>query len=161
LVAPVVITVLAFLHIASAIGWMGGAVLFVSAISPGLRSLSPAASVEFVAKVGTRAIRFFAGAATATVIFGLALFASMRGSLGGYVDYGVAFGLLAYVAGVATFVYLRRAGLLAKQIVAEGKAGPPTPEYMEAIRTGGMSGAVSVLLLVLALIFMVLSGYPV
>jgi Na+(H+)/acetate symporter ActP len=73
LVAPIVITALAYLHVLAAMGWLGGAILFVSSIAPGLRSLSPTASLEFLAKVGPRSTRFFAGTATATIVFGLAL----------------------------------------------------------------------------------------
>src|SRR5437016_7683802 len=45
LVAAVVVTVLAYLHVLAAMGWLGGAILVVSSIVPGLRSLSPAASL--------------------------------------------------------------------------------------------------------------------
>src|SRR2546426_2052471 len=70
MVAPIVITILAYLHIISAMGWLGGAVLFVSAVAPGLRSFSPMARLEFLSKVGPRATRFFIGRSPATIVFG-------------------------------------------------------------------------------------------
>src|SRR2546428_12973562 len=71
MVAPIVITILAYLHIISAMGWLGGAVLFVLAVAPGLRALSPTARLEFLSKVGPRAVRFFIGSSTPPIAFGL------------------------------------------------------------------------------------------
>ncbi|HLQ06433.1 MAG TPA: hypothetical protein VK126_01610, partial [Nitrososphaerales archaeon] len=42
---PTVIAVLTVLHIASAIGWMGAVVFFLSVIGPSVRKFTPAASL--------------------------------------------------------------------------------------------------------------------
>lgn len=159
--AAVIITVLAFLHIISAMGWLGGAILFVSVIAPGLRSISPMASLEFLAKVGPRATRFFIGAATSTIIFGLLLLFSFSVDFGWKLDAGITIALIAYViALVVTVPSFRKADRLAKEALASGQAGPPNPELPKAIKRGGVATTIVVLLLIVALAFMVGTGFP-
>src|SRR5437867_13100746 len=105
MIAPIVITILAYLHIISAMGWLGGAVLFVSAVAPGLRSLSLTARLEFLSKVGPRAVRFFIGCSTATIVFGLVLLFSFPGAFIATVTAVFIFGLFAYL--VAILVSIR------------------------------------------------------
>ncbi|MDA4128948.1 MAG: hypothetical protein OK422_05800 [Thaumarchaeota archaeon] len=160
MVAPIIITVLAYLHIISAIGWLGGAVLFVSVVAPGLRSLSPTARLEFLSKIGPKATRFFAGTSTATIVFGLALLFSSDVS-GTNINVGLTLGLIAYlVALVVAFPALTKADHLAKEALASGQAGPPSPELAKALKRGGLGVVVVVLLLVVTLMFMVASGFP-
>ncbi len=160
MVAPIIVTVLAYLHIISAMGWLGGAVLFVSALAPGLRSLSPAASMEFLAKVGPRAATFFAAAATATIIFGLGLLAALPGLLGTNIDFGIALGLIAYLDAIVAILSNRKADHLAKEMLTSGHSGPPPPEFMKALKRGGIAVTTTALLLVITLMFMVASGFP-
>jgi hypothetical protein len=160
LVAPIVITVLAYLHIVSAMGWLGGAVLFVSSIAPGLRSLSPGASLEFLAKVGPRSTRFFAISATATIVFGLGLLSALPGLLGTNIVFGIAIGLVAYITAIVTMLSFNKADHLAKKMLAGGQAGPPPPEFMAALKRGGIAVTVTTLLLVVALVSMVATGFP-
>jgi uncharacterized membrane protein len=160
LVAPIVITALAYLHVLAAMGWLGGAILFVSSIAPGLRSLSPTASLEYLAKVGPRATRFFAGTATATIVFGLALLGVVPGLLGTNLMVGVGIGLIAYVTAIITMVSFRKADHIAKQLLAGGQSGPPSPELAKALKRGGIAVAITVLLLIVALMFMVVTGFP-
>jgi hypothetical protein len=160
LVAAIIITVLAFLHVLTAMAWLGGGILFVSSIAPGLRSLSPAASLEFLAKVGPRATRFFLGSATATIVFGLALLGVVPGLMGTSLMGGVAIGLIAYLTAIMTMLSFRKADDIAKRLLAEGKAGPPPPELAAALKRGGMFVGITVLLLVVALMFMVATGFP-
>src|SRR2546425_6735368 len=96
MVAPIVITILAYLHIISAMGWLGGAVLFVSAVAPGLRSLSPMARLEFLSKVGPRATRFFIGSSTAPIVFRLLLLFSFPRAFSTTINVGLTLGLISY-----------------------------------------------------------------
>lgn len=160
MVAPIVITVLAYLHIISAMGWLGGAVLFVSSIAPGLRSLSPAASLEFLAKVGPRSTRFFAVSATATIVFGLGLLSALPGLLGSNIIVGIAIGLVAYLTAIETMLSFNKADHLAKEMLDGKQAGPPPPEFMRALKRGGIAVTITALLLVIALVFMVTAGFP-
>lgn len=116
--------------------------------------------MEFLAKVGPKSTQFFIGAATATVIFGLALFFSMAGDFPGYGIYaGATLGLLAYLGamGVTVPAFIK-ADRLAKEMMTSGQAGPPPPEFTKALRRGGMGVTSVVVLLLLAVIFMVASG---
>src|SRR5207247_8055479 len=98
MVAPIVITILAYLHIISAMGWLGGAVLFVSVVGPGLRTLSPMARIEFLSKIGPGATRFFIGSSTATIIFGLGLLFSFPNGFDAPITSGPTHRLFAYLA---------------------------------------------------------------
>ena len=160
MVAAAIITVLAFLHVLSAMGWLGGATLFVSAVVPGTRSMSPAASLEFLAKVGPRSTRFFAGSATATIVFGLALLGLVPGLMGTSLMGGVAFGLIAYVTAIFTMISFRKADNIAKERLASGQTGPPPPELAKALKRGGITVVLTVLLLIIALMFMIVTGFP-
>jgi uncharacterized membrane protein len=160
LVAPIVVTVLAYLHIISAMGWLGGAVLFVSVLAPGLRSLTSSASLEFLAKVGPKSTRFFAFAATATIVFGLALLLAIPELLGTPLVFGIGLGLVAYLTAVLTMLSFRKVDDIANEILAGKRQGPPPPEFTKALRRGGLSVTATTLLLVLALIFMVTAGFP-
>jgi hypothetical protein len=161
LVAAIVITVLAYLHIISAMAWFGGAVVFLSVIAPGLRSLSPMAGMEFLSKVGPKATRFFIGTSTATIVFGLGLLASFPDILGTGLYIGIALGLIAYLDAMLVAVpSLRKADHLAKEILVSGKAGPPPPEFVKALGRGRLGVATVVGLLVITLMLMVTSGFP-
>jgi hypothetical protein len=160
LVGSFVITALAFLHVISAMGWLGGAALFVSSVIPGTRTMSPTASMEFLAKVGPRATRFFAGSATATIVFGLALLGAVPSFTGTGLIVGVGFGLLAYLTAIVTLLSFRKADHIAKETLAKGQPGPPPPELAEAVKRGGITVVATVLLLIIALAFMVATGFP-
>jgi uncharacterized membrane protein len=162
LVAPIVITVLAFLHILSGMAWLGGAVLFASVVAPGLRKVSPPARLEFLAKVGPTANRFFVGVATSTIVFGLALLFSFFGS-----DYslwpssiivGFSLGFIAYLTGmVVTVPTLSKAFKLAKDALA---MGAPSPQLAVLMKRSGISSGLTAILLVMAVVFMVATGFP-
>jgi uncharacterized membrane protein len=75
----VFVTLLA-VHVASIVSWMGGAVLFVSVITPSLRSMSPMSRGEFLTATLPRYFRFIQGSAIASVLAGLALYGYMISS---------------------------------------------------------------------------------
>ena len=162
MVAPIVITILAYLHIISAMGWLGGAALFVSVVGPGLRSLSLTARLEFLSKIGPGATRFFIGSSTATIVFGLALLFSFPGASSATLNAGLAVGLIAYLDAILVAIpSLRKADRLAKEMLASGQAGgPPSPELAKALKRGGIGVATVVVLLVITLISMVTAGFP-
>ncbi len=156
---PSVTTVLAALHIISAIGWLGGAVLFVSVVAPGLRALSPGASLEFIAKILPKATRFFTGAASATVVFGLVLF-FYSGVDDIAVKVGAILGLAAFlIAMLVAIPAFNKAHKMAAQMLATPPSGPPPAEFAAALKRGGMGATIVVLILVLTAIFMVVSGF--
>ncbi len=169
--ASIAITALAYLHIISAMGWLGGAVLFLSVIAPGLRSVSPATRVEFLSKVGPRAANFFIVTSSATIGFGLSLLyfflngdfslLSLSTAFGADILVGLALGLIAYLdAMLVAIPAFRKADHLAEEMLASGQSGPPSPEFMKALRRGGLGVASVVVLLVITLMLMVAAGFP-
>lgn len=159
---PTVIAVLTFLHIASAIGWMGAVVFFLSVIGPSVRNFTPAASLEFLTKVGPRQIRYFAGTATSTIVFGLALLFTTFGTdyttWPRYIEVGFSLGLLAYlIALLVAIPSFRGADKVAHQIMSNPQAGPPPPELARYLKRGNQAAIAIAIILLLALVFMVLS----
>jgi hypothetical protein len=161
----IVITILAFLHIAAAVGWMGALVFFLSTIGPGVRTFTPAASLEFLTKVGPRQTRFFIGTATATIVFGLGLMFEYFGSSAWptSLEAGFVLGFLAYAIALGVTVpSFRNADKVARKIMST--QGPPPPELgaqLQGYLKKGNIAAIAVgILLVFALIFMVYTGFP-
>lgn len=155
----VLVTIVAYFHIIFAVSWFGGAILFLSVITPGMRSVSPQASLEFLAKIGRRATRFFGIVSTLTIIFGVTLLL-----VSGVDDFpiyvGAVIGLIAWLdALLFTIPTLNRADKLAEQALANPRSGALSPEIMANVKKGGMGIVAIVVLLTLALIFMVVSGF--
>jgi uncharacterized membrane protein len=165
MVAASIITVFAFLHVLSAIAWLGAAIFFVSVVGPAVRRFTPAASLEFLVKVGPRASRFFGGTATATIIFGLVLLYLAFGT-----DYtlwpttivvGFALGLIAYLDAVLVAIpSLRKADHIAKGLAMNPQASPPPPDFAKYLRRGTLGAASTAVILVLTTAFMVATGFP-
>jgi uncharacterized membrane protein len=155
-----VIAVLTFLHVVSAMGWLGGVVFFISAISPGVRTFTPPASLEYLTKVGPRQIRFFAGVATSTIVFGLALlfatFGTDYASWPGYIEAGFTFGIIAYlIAVLVTIPTFTKVEKIAHQMIVNTQPGPPPPEFPKLLRRANMAAMAVAIILLLALAFMV------
>ncbi len=70
----IVFLALLVVHVGSIVSWMGAALLFVSVISPSLRTMSPAARGEFVTATLPRYFRFIQGTSLTAVIAGLVLY---------------------------------------------------------------------------------------
>ena len=162
MVDQLVIAALTFLHIVSAMGWLGGVMFFLSAVGPGVRSFTPPASLEFLTKVGPKQIRFFAGAATATIVFGLGLlFATFGADFSAwpaYIEIGFSLGLVAYlIALTVTVPTFMKVDKLARQMMA-GPPGPPPPEFPRLLRRANLAAVVVALILTLTLVFMVSSA---
>ena len=158
--ADYVLISLAFLHVATAIAWMGGVVFFLSVVGPGVRTLNPPGSLEFLTKVGPRLLRYFMGAATGTIIFGLALLVYAFGTDASFwpssIEIGFGLGLVAYlIAMLVTVPTFRRANLMAQQIIANPAGGPPPPEFAALMRRANMAAVAVALILFLTLVFMV------
>jgi uncharacterized membrane protein len=155
-----IVTALAFLHVASAIAWLGGVTFFLSAVAPGVRSLTPGARLEYLARVGPRQVRFFVGSASATIVFGLALLFALYGAdytaWPASIDVGFSLGLLAYlIAVLVTTPAFRKVEAFARQVMDSPQSHPPPPELATYLKRGTI-GAISVaVILALATLFMV------
>jgi len=104
-VSDVVLDALVFLHVLSAMGWLGGGLFTAFAIAPSLRKISSTASLEFNAKVLPRIIMFVRAASGATVLFGLLLLGYVysqdstyfSSAAGESVSLGIALAVVAFV----------------------------------------------------------------
>lgn len=158
-VPDVVITLFAYLHIISAMGWLGAAILIVSTLTPATGKLSPASRVEFLATVVPRMRRYFVMAATSTIVFGSALLVTIP-DYSPYLYVGIATGLSAYLVVLFDARHFGRISREAKEMMERGPTGGPSPELLRLLRGSRVSTALTVLLLVVTLMFMVYSGYP-
>ncbi len=158
-VPDAVVTVLAYLHIISAMGWLGGAILFVTTIAPAARKMSPPATLEFLATVVPRVTRFFAMVATSTLIFGLLLVVTIP-DYASLLQVGILTGLAAYIVALLTVRIFSKLTKTAKEMIASKQPRPPSAEFLRRLKNGGLASLTVVLLLVVTLMFMVYSGYP-
>ncbi len=101
----VVFLVLLVFHITAIVAWMGGGVLFISVVSPSVRSMSPSARSEFVKSTLPRYFRFISVSSITAIVAGLLLYgyifqsATLAPTSSGliYVQAGAVLGLLALV----------------------------------------------------------------
>ena len=73
----VVFVALLIVHVGGIVSWMGGALLFVSVITPSLRSMSPISRGEFITTTMPRYFQFIQGSSITAVLAGLALYGYM------------------------------------------------------------------------------------
>ena len=159
--------ILAWLHVFSAIGWLGGGIMFGLVVAPALSKLSPMASGEFLVKVGPRVGRFFQAFAGLTVLFGALLLYNIGGfgllnpstTYGLELSIGVTFALAAFVVSEFFSVPpLLKAVRLIKEAQSSGTHGPP-PGLAKALKTAQLTAVLTLLLLMLTLVFMVGAGF--
>jgi uncharacterized membrane protein len=159
--------ILAWLHVVSAIMWLGGGIMFGMIIAPTLSKFSPSASGEFLVRVGVRVGRFFQVVAGTTVLFGLLLLWNVGGfslldpstTYGLELTIGVTFALLAFV--VSEFFAVPpvlKAVRLIKEMQASGAHEPPA-ELARTLRISAQTASLTLVLLIGASIFMVAAGF--
>jgi len=166
-VSDVVLDLLVFLHVLSAMGWLGGGLFTAFALAPNLRKMSPMASLEFNSKVLPKVITFVRAASGATVLFGVILLGYtysqdstyFSSTAGESVSAGIVLAVLAFVIAfgmtIPAFVKVSR---LSESALQGGQQGPPSPEMMGAAKRAGMGARIGVILLLLALAAMVVAG---
>lgn len=159
--------ILAWLHVLFAVSWLGGGIVFAFVVAPALARLSPSGSGEFTVKVLPSVIRFFQATAGLTIVFGLALLFNMGGqsllspsnTYGLTLSLGVTFALAAFV--VSEFLgapALLKVVRMARAALTSPTHTPP-PEFPRALRWADLTGRSTVLLLLIALVFMVGAGF--
>jgi len=164
-----VTAVFAWLHIFSAIGWLGGGIMFAFVVGPGLRKLSPQSSGEFLVKVVPRVVRFFQIMAGTTILFGvLFLYSFSNGnfgilsfstSFGMYLTIGLSIGFIAFLISEFVSVPIQlKAVKMIKDMQASGQHQPP-PDFPKTLKRAADTATLSVVLLILTSIFMVASGF--
>ena len=158
------IAVLMWLHVFSAIGWMGAGLVFGMVITPVMRALSPATRSEVILKLFPKYIRFVQAFIGATLVFGVILAAVMSNgnmaifaptnSFGLFITTGAILALV--TAAVAMGVVIPSAKKVYKLTEAMVKnPGPPPAELLKASARMGKGAVAGIILLVLVLICMV------
>jgi len=159
--------ILAWLHVFSAIAWLGGGIMFGVIIAPMLSKFSPPASGEFLVKVGPRVALFFQVVAGTTLLFGLLLLWNVGGfglldpstTYGLELTIGVTFALLAFVVSEFFSVPpLLKAVRLVKEMMASGRHEPPA-ELPRTLRIAGLTATITLGLLIVTSMFMIAAGF--
>jgi len=159
-----VTAVVVWLHIFSAVGWLGAVMVFGMLVGPLLPGFSPSTRAELVMKLFPRFVRYIQVFAGTTVVFGvaaalaftngnMALFAPTS-NFGLFISVGALLALVALVVGLAVVVpatnkVIRLTGELAKN------PGPPSPELQKASNRTRMGGGFVLVLLIIVLVCMV------
>jgi uncharacterized membrane protein len=161
--------ILAWLHIFSAMGWLGGGVMFAFVIGPALKKLSPPSSGEFLVKVVPRVVLFFRITAGTTVLFGvLFLYSFSHGNFsilsfsttfGTDLTVGLSIGFIAFL--ISEFVAVPtqlKAVKMIREMQASGQHQPPA-EFPKTLKRASDAATLAVVLLILTSVFMVASGF--
>src|SRR5215467_7040123 len=152
-------------HIGSIVAWMGGAVSFLSVITPSLSSMSPPARAEFVTQGLPRFFRFIQGASTLAVAAGLTLYGYMiyanrppttsgqaslsAGALIALIVLGIFYGI-GRPAGKKMVALVKQMG--------QGQSGDIAGQLAVEQRKAAMASRIGVALLGITLILMVLGA---
>jgi uncharacterized membrane protein len=163
------IVILAYGHIISAMGWLGGGILTSFVLAPNLGRLSAPARLEFNAKVLPRIVRFIALTVVSTFVFGLLLlyFVFLEGDFsfltttnqGLVLMTGIGLALLAaLVAVTVTFPSFRKVSQIASRLLETSGQAPP-PELMAYAKSARTGSVVMFILLLAVMGTMVVSGF--
>ena len=162
-----VTALLAWLHVVSAIGWLGGGIMFGFVIAPALSKLSPSSSGEFFVKIGPRIAVFFQVIAGTTILFGALLLYNLGGfglltpsnTYGIELMIGVTFALIAFVVSEFFGVPpLLKAVRLIREMQSSERHEPPA-DLPRTLRIAALTATLTVALLILTSIFMVAAGF--
>jgi len=167
--ADLVQAVIAWFHIFSAVGWLGGGIMFGFVIAPALARLTPPASGEFMIKVVPRVLRFFQVLPGMALLFGFLLLYHMTGgdfgmlspstSWGFDISSGILFALVTFaIAELHTVPTFSKAIGIVKQMQASGQP-QPSPELPKVLNRARISATVGLFLLLVVLAFMVAAGF--
>ena len=166
---PLVLTILAFGHILSAVGWLGASLLTGFVVGPGLQDLSAPSRLEFVSKLIPRILRYVMGMIAGTFVFGLLLLYEVTGgdfslmspstTFGAAISGGIALAVIALVLAVTVIFpsFCRMASLAEEALKSGGQ--PPPPELMKYADRARISSMLGAVLLVFVLVLMVSAGF--
>lgn len=157
-------TVVLWVHIFGAIGWLGAAMVFGMVIGPSLPKLSPGTRAEFMVKVTPKYVRYVEILSVITLVFGVAMVAVLADGNFSIMSPSTPFGLyistgaiLALVAEALAFtVIVPSAHKIVKLTeVMMKNPGPPSPELIAAGKRLRIGSVIGMILLILVTVFMV------
>ncbi len=160
--------ILAYLHVLSAMAWLGGGLFFAFLIAPHFSRLTPSGSRELFITVIPGVIRFFQIIAGVTVLFGFLLLYNMTGGDFSQVTFSTTWGAalsLGMTTAVAAFVVSEALAVPGMRRMVElhqksdpGSAAPPAG-LLRAARWAGLTALLTIALLLLTLAFMITAGF--
>jgi len=164
---PIIGGILNWIHVVSAIGWLGAAMLFAMILAPTLSTFSPAGRGEFIVKLFPKFARYVPMVAVSTLVFGGALYYYMAaGDSSAYTSqWGVSImagAVLALVAAVLAIAIVIPAMNKMVRLVKEMQANPtspPSPEVPKILRRLRMASVSGLVLLMLVVVFMVAAAW--
>jgi len=162
--ADILFLVLLIAHVTSVVAWLGGAVLFVSVVSPSLRNMSPGARGEFITSALPRYFQFIRGSSITAVVAGILLYAyealaatSLLPSSSGQISIQIGI-VLAIVALIVLFGVVMPAGNKLVTLTKEMAKTPDekmTGQMANLQKKINMGARLGIALLTLTLILMV------
>lgn len=165
---PIIGGILNWLHVVSAIGWLGAAMVFGMILSPALTSMTPGGRGEFMLKIVPKYAKYVSLLIVSTLVFGAALALYMAygggsfyfsGQWGMSIMAGAGTALLVAILGLGIIIpSLRKIVKLVTQMQANPAASAP-PELAKLqgrVRVGSIVGMV---LLFLVVVFMVAAAW--
>lgn len=166
--STLILGVLAWFHVLSAIGWLGGDLVLLIGMEPRLGKLSPAARSELTTTLLPRLNRLEMTFATATVLFGVVFAYGLTGgdlamlspttTWGLAITVGATLGFAAYLLEVIVeYPSENRVIAITRQMRASNQTDPP-PELSKYHERSELAEAGVLILLLAALAFMVASG---
>ncbi len=168
MVSAALLAILAFGHVLSAVGWLGGGLLVTFVLGPNLVRLAPAARLEFNAKILPRVIRFVEVTIGTTFLFGLLLlyvyfngnFTFLSGTAQGLeLSSGIILALGdAVLANAIIFPTFRKVIRMSNDLLQGGQQAPP-PELLKYSERARLGSLIGVFLLIIVLALMVFAGF--
>ncbi len=163
-----VTAILAALHVISAIGWLGGGIIFGLVIAPLVPKMGPASARTFLVTVGPRVALFFQVIAGLTVLFGLLLLYDMNTTGQGDFSFSNSWGAFLIVGMSIAFVAFLVSELLAvpalqkliavnQKMPADGSVIPA--ELPAAARRASLTALLTLVLLSGAFACMIGAGF--
>lgn len=156
--------ILLWLHIFSAVGWLGAVMVFGMLIGPTLGTLTPGTRAEVVLKLFPKYVRYIEGFSIATLVFGVALVLdiangnmsvfSLSTTFGLYITIGAALAAITVVVAFA-FIVPNTHKLIHLTEAMVKNPGPPPPDLPKVAARIRMGATVALVLLILVLVFMV------
>ena len=157
--------VLVWLHIFSAVGWLGGLLTFRLVLTPLMPKLSAPTRGELVVKLFPKFVVTVISFAGMTVVFGILLTFtfistdpiqySLSNSWGMKVVFGASLALVVFLLGLfVTLPTVKKLGGILTEMQAKNQQQPP-PEFAGLQKRVAMVANVGLILLAITLIFMV------
>ena len=163
-------TVLLWLHIVSAIGWLGAAMVFAMLIGPTLPTLSPSSRGELIVKLLPKYIRYAEIFTFITPVFGLALalyitqgnwsIFSPNTYFGLYLSIGALLSLIAWVIGFGLVAPTGRKVVKYTTDMMKNPGGPPPAGLQRASKRLRIASATGLVVLLLIVVCMVVAATP-